>query len=215
MKELVNAYKIVQYGTKIGMQFGMALLFLALGIVLEFLTRGTQSVGSFYIVLSGMFLYQMIVSSDISTLVQSSPYKKKIQCTYPLLAVIPWIVVTLAIVCGLHCYFAATSGPDGYIEQGQQLIILGLCIFILMVYFGIAYKYFITATVVMIIFVMAVMFVVTGAYSNEYFVAPSLGFCVAFAWIAAVLGFVCCKVLTNLLYKKDLSKLAFRGMTRK
>ena len=89
MKELINAYKIVGYGAKIKTQFLLALVFLIIGIFIEIASEGTVSTGSFYIVLSGLFLYQMIVSSDISTLVQSSPYKKKIQCVYPMIAVIP------------------------------------------------------------------------------------------------------------------------------
>ena len=60
LNELKTAYKIVGYGAKIKVNFMMAGLFLLLGIFFEFATKGMQITGSFYIVLSGMFLYPLI-----------------------------------------------------------------------------------------------------------------------------------------------------------
>lgn len=215
MKELINAYKIVGYGAKIKTQFFMAALFLALGILFEIMSGGTQSTGSFYIVLSGLFLYQMIVSSDISTLVQSSPYKKKIQCVYPMIAVMPWVFVTLNIVLLIHYFFAKNSDAAGLQAQCQTLVVLGLCIFIMLVYFGLAYKLFVTATVVMIIFVMVIMFATSAVFNSEN--APELTFagCAIFNYVCTIGGCLACKGLTELLYKLELSSYAFRGLIKK
>ena len=215
MKELINAYKIVGYGAKIKTQFLLAALFLGLGVLLEFMSQGTQSTGSFYIVLSGLFLYQMIVSSDISTLVQSSPYKKKIQCSYPMIAVIPWVFVTLNIVLLIHYYFAKHSDAEGLQAQCQTLVVLGLCIFIMLVYFGLAYKLFVTATVIMVVFVMVVMFVTSAIFREDN--APVLTFagCAIFDYVCTIGGCILCKVITELFYKKELSSYAFRGLIRK
>ena len=215
MKELINAYKIVGYGAKIKTQFLLALLFLIIGIIVEIGSQGTVSTGSFYIVLSGLFLYQMIISSDISTLVQSSPYKKKIQCTYPMIAVMPWVFITLNIVLLIHYYYAKVSGGEGLQVQCQTLIVLGLCIFIMMVYFGLAYKYFVTATSIMVVFVMVVMFVTSAIFREDN--APVLTFagCAIFDYVCTIGGCILCKVITELFYKKELSSYAFRGLIRK
>ena len=215
MKELINAYKIVGYGAKIKTQFLLAALFLGLGVLFEFMSQGTQSTGSFYIVLSGLFLYQMIVSSDISTLVQSSPYKKKIQCSYPMIAVIPWVFVTLNIVLLIHYYFAKHSDAEGLQAQCQTLVVLGLCIFIMLVYFGLAYKLFVTATVVMVVFVMAIMFVTSAIFRSP--VAPELTFagCAIFNYVCTIAGCLACKGLTEIFYKQDRSSYAFRGLIKK
>lgn len=215
MKELINAYKIVGYGAKLKTQFLLAFLFLVIGIVVEIGSQGTVSTGSFYIVLSGLFLYQMIISSDISTLVQSSPYKKKIQCTYPMIAVMPWVFITLNIVLLIHYYYAKVSGGEGLQVQCQTLIVLGLCIFIMMVYFGLAYKYFVTATSIMVVFVMVVMFVTSAIFREDN--APVLTFagCAIFDYVCTIGGCILCKVITELFYKKELSSYAFRGLIRK
>lgn len=215
MKELINAYKIVGYGAKIKTQFLLALIFLIIGIFIEIASQGTVSTGSFYIVLSGLFLYQMIVSSDISTLVQSSPYKKKIQCVYPMLAVMPWVFITLNIVLLIHYYYAKISDAEGLQVQCQTLVVLGFCIFIMLVYFGLAYKYFITATTIMVIFVMVLMFVTSAIFRDEN--APVLTFagCAALDYVCTIAGCFMCKLITELTYKKELSSYAFRGLIKK
>ncbi len=214
LNELKTAYKIVGYGAKIKVNFLMAGLFLLLGIFFEFATKGMQITGSFYIVLSGMFLYQMIMSSDISTLVQASPYKKKIQCHYPMIAVIPWMFITLTIVLGIH-YMFAQSDSSNLQEQCQNLIVLGLCIFFMLVYFGIAYKYFVGATVFMIVSIMIMMTCANIYFRGENPAELTFVGCAVFDYVVTILGCIICKVLTEIFYKKDLSPLAFRGLIKK
>ena len=62
--ELKNAYKIVQYGLSLKKQLAFAVGFALIGIVLEIVTQGRQATGAFYIVLSGLFIYQLIISAD-------------------------------------------------------------------------------------------------------------------------------------------------------
>lgn len=218
MKNFINefktAYKIVGYGAKIRVNFMMAGLFLLIGILMEFATRGTQSTGSFYIVLSGMFLYQMIMSSDISTLVQASPYKKKIQCNYPMIAVIPWMFISLTIVLIIH-YMFIMQDPSKAQLQCQTLIILGGCLFFMLAYFGIAYKYFVAATVFMVISIMVMMFAINGYFRSENPIELTFAGSAIFAYVCSIAGCIVCKVLTEIFYKKDLSPLAFRGLIKK
>ena len=214
LNEFKTAYKIVGYGAKIKVNFMMAGLFLLLGIIFEFASKGTQITGSFYIVLSGMFLYQMIMSSDISTLVQASPYKKKIQCHYPMIAVIPWMFIALTIVLIIHYVFTLQDASQLQ-EQCQNLIVLGGCIFFMLTYFGIAYKYFIGATAFMIVSIMVMMFGANAYFRSPMAVELSFAGCVIFDYVASIAGCILCKLFTELLYKKDLSPLAFRGLIKK
>lgn len=212
--EFKTAYKIVGYGAKIKVNFMMAGLFLILGVLFEYMSQGTQVTGSFYIVLSGMFLYQMIMSSDISTLVQASPYKKKIQCNYPMIAVIPWMFISLTIVLIIHYMFTLNDASQLQV-QCQNLIILGFCLFCMLVYFGFAYKYFIGATVFMVVSVMVMMFGVNAYFRMENAIELSFAGCVIFDYVCSILGCILCKVFTEMVYKKDLSPLAFRGLIKK
>ena len=125
LSELKNAYKLVQYGLSLKKQLGFAALFAGIGIVLEIVTQGRQSTGAFYIVLSGLFIYQLIISSDVSTLVQSSPYKKKIQCFYPIISVVPWTYITFTIIVVIHWLFAKAGGERLIREHAMNIFLIG------------------------------------------------------------------------------------------
>lgn len=211
MRELKKAYQLVQYGMSIKKQFGFALLFALIGIGVEIASKGTEIVGSFYIVLSGMFLYQLIISSDNSTLIQSSPYKKKIQCFYPIMAVLPWIYLTLGIVSIVHVTVAKTH-PDLYDKQCHTLLLLGSLMLVLMLYFGMAYKFFVASTIFMVMMIFAIEIAVFRESTLSFLIDRGIGFCVFTAFFLTTLGAVGCLLLNLALYKKPLSKWAFRGM---
>lgn len=212
LDELKNAYKIVGYGLRIKTQLGLAALFAGLGILFEILSGGELSTGSFYIVLSGMFIYQLIISTDVSTLVQSSPYKKKIQCTYPILATAPWLYLTLTILSIVHAIFARES-EEKYLTMCRLTVLLGCLLFVLMFYFGLAYKFFVGATVFMVISVFPPIII----FDNENRLSAmctNLGVCTLIAYLLMTLGVVCCWLVTRLTYKKELSKIAFKAALR-
>lgn len=215
IKELKNAYKIIQYGLSVKKQLGFALMFAAIGIAVELATKGAQPVGAFYIVLSGLFIYQMIISSDVSTLIQSSPYKKKIQCTYPLLAVIPWTYIAFTIIVVIHGVFANGADPKIHAEYGANIFLIGFLLFITMAYFGISYKYFILSTVFMCCSVPIPMMGINILAHRFESVFSNYAACAAAAYVLLTLGSILSWVLTRLLYKKDLSKLAFKGVLGK
>ena len=209
LDELKNAYKLVQYGLKIKMQLGMAVLFVVLGIGIEILAQGQVVTGSFYIVLSGMFIYQLIISVDNSTLVQSSPYKKKIQCTYPLIATAPWVYMTLTIISVIHGIFAQESA-EMYSTMCRMTLLLGALLFILMIYFGLAYKYFIIGTVVMFVSVFPPIIILQNdnpltALFTSY---PA---CVVISYVLTTLGVIGCWIIAKVTYKRDLDKWAFKA----
>ncbi|MCR4791832.1 MAG: hypothetical protein K5871_03720 [Lachnospiraceae bacterium] len=212
LEEFKNAYKLVQYGLKIKTQLGLAALFAVIGIVIEVLGQGEVPTGSFYIVLSGMFIYQLIISVDISTLVQSSPYKKKIQCSYPLIATAPWVFLTLTILTVIHAIYVSQS-PEKYLVMCRMTMLLGSLLFILMVYFGLAYKYFIASTILMFISVFFPIFIfqnetITGKYFTNF------GVCVFLAYLLTTIGTFLCWLICRLTYRKELSKLAFKAALR-
>ncbi|MCR5800330.1 MAG: hypothetical protein K6G69_09665 [Lachnospiraceae bacterium] len=212
IKELTTAYKLVRYGLRIKQQTFFAILFAVLGIVFEILIGEETPLGAIYIILSGMFLYQMILTSDLSTLVQSSPYKKKIQCLYPVVSLIPWLSVSMVIITIIHWNFAKKS-EEAYAQQANLMITLGLIMFITLVYFGICYKFFIISTLVMAFSIMLPM----GAFARGgVFADNGLSFSqgTIIACIMVVIGSVLCIILTNAFYRRDISKMALRNLMR-
>lgn len=215
LSELKNAYKLVQYGLSLKKQLGFAALFAGIGIVLEIVTQGRQSTGAFYIVLSGLFIYQLIISSDVSTLVQSSPYKKKIQCFYPIIAVVPWTYITFTIIAVIHGLFAKAGGERLIREHAMNIFLIGCFLFVTMIYFGVTYKFFVVSTVLMVISITIPITVVNILSREGSAFFDSYGRCVAIAYVLLTLGSIGAYILSQITYKYELSSLAFRGMLGK
>ncbi len=209
LDELKNAYKLVQYGLKIKTQLGFAVLFVLIGIGIEVISKGQVVTGSFYIILSGIFIYQLIISVDNSTLVQSSPYKKKIQCTYPLLATAPWVYMTLAVLSVIHWIFSRESA-EAYGAMCRMTILLGVLLGVLMLYTALAYKYFILVTVVMFVSVFIPIFVLQDENKISIHL-NNFGACVAVSFLITTLGVIGCRLLAKATYKHELDKLAFKA----
>ena len=211
IQEFLKAVKLVQYGLTLKTQLGFAGLFALIGIIVEVFTKGTNFIGIFYIVLAGMFLYQLIISIANSTLVQSSPYKRKIQIVYPLAVMIPWIYIVLTIMTIIHWNFAQASA-EAYEAQCEMIMILGAILLVTLVYFGVCFKYFIGGTLVMFAGVMGIMmfFERPGTFCYEM-AHKSFSFSVIMAYVFVTVGLIATYIISALLYKKPISAMAFRS----
>lgn len=218
IKELKKAFAIARYGLRFKTQIVFGLIFLAIGLLVDIFSRGSTYLGGFYIVLSGMFIYQLIISMDGSTLIQSSSYKRKIQTKYPFLAVIPVTAVFFTIIVVIHSLMAFKTYPDisavdNYNRQGLYILTMGAMMMLTMIYFGICYKYFMVGMLLLFVMVMPLS-TASSMLSNwameqgrEIF---KLYFCIPAAYILFAIGAVLMYVLSVALYKKPLSKLAVR-----
>lgn len=61
MKDLILGFKLLRYGYKLKTNVMMLILFIAIGFVVELSSHGTNMLGGFYFMLTGMFAYQMII----------------------------------------------------------------------------------------------------------------------------------------------------------
>lgn len=215
IKEIKRAYKLVQYGLSIKMQLAFACAFALIGIAVEIATRGSQFLGGFYVALSGLFIFQLIVSVDVSTLVQSSSYKRKIQLVYPYVAVAPLTYIVFTILAVIH-WQVAKNGGDDYIMQCRMIFTLGLILCVTVAYFGICYKYFVAGMIGMFILVYAVM--IAMARENSFicrFASRSYSVSLISSYILITLGLAIAIILSQITYKKDFSKLAFERMLKR
>ena len=213
--ELKNAYKLVQYGLSLKKQLAFAVGFALIGIVLEIVTQGRQAVGGFYILISGLFIYQLIISSDVSTLVQSSPYKKKIQCFYPIISVVPWTYVVFTLIAVIHGIFVKLGGEELTQTHAMNILLIGCFLFVTMIYFGVTYKFFVISTVIMCISITIPIMVVNTLARSGTALFDSYGRCVAISYVLLTVGSLISYLLSQIIYKYDLSEIAFRGMLGK
>ncbi len=216
LDEFKRAYKLVQYGLSIKLQLVFAIVFTLIGIAVEIASRGTQFIGAFYIILSGLFLFQLVISVDNSALVQSSPYKRKIMVVYPYVVIIPLTYLLMAVLSVIHWRFAVTGSAEDYSNQARMMFILGVVLFLTNLFFGVCYKYFLLATMLLFVFMIPVISLLQyDRFPIYQWSGVSFSRSVICAFVFITIGLVISYLLTNLLYRKPLSSMAFRGILGK
>ena len=100
IKNLKTGFKLLKYSYKCKMNLILLAFFTVIALVSEISSHGTNMLGGFYFTMSGMFAYQMIVSMDISGMVQSSAMKKRLQISMPVFVstVIYIILYTVLVI---------------------------------------------------------------------------------------------------------------------
>lgn len=214
IKEFLKAVKLIQYGLSLKTQLGFAGLFALIGIIMEVFTKGTNFIGIFYIILAGMFLYQLVISVANSTLVQSSPYKRKIQIAFPLAVMVPWIYLILTIMAIIHWNYAQASA-EAYVTQCEMIMMLGVILLITLIYFGVCFKYFVAGTLFMLVGIMGIMLFFEKPGTLFYEMGHrSFSFSVIMAYVFVTVGLIITYIISALLYKKPISRMAFRSIMK-
>jgi hypothetical protein len=206
-KEWKKTYQLLIYGFKAKLQLGIGAVFVVLGVLLTIFSSNMSYLGGLYIVMGGMFGYQIFISLDVSTLVQTSPYKRKLQTSIPLLSMAPLVYLTYTII-------AVVWGCRGIDMDGAPfaLLLLAGTASLLVVYLAVVYKFF---------WIMILMFAVAFGVGSG--AAMSADMVVSLGYPAAVLlGYVMITAahflaygISLLLYKREFSKYAFGAAMRK
>jgi hypothetical protein len=207
--------KLWKYAISAKSQIVCATIFFLLGAVWEIGNQGTGVIGGFYIVLSSIFITQLIVSVDFSTMVQASSYKKKLQTSMPVLVSTPVMLVTYTFLALIRVYFfQASSEEEGRLEIKFGLLLVGVLLCLTSIYMGICFKYFLAAMVVLELVIVPIL--VIGMDFDTGFVAHiPMAAIVAAGYVLIVLGQFLAYLLSRLAYRKDLSKYAFGAAMRR
>ena len=214
LKGLKMGFQLMKYGYKIKMNVIMMIVILAFGIVAEISSKGTSFLGGFYLMMTGMFAYQLIMSMDISEMVQSSAAKRKLQVGLPVVAS---TVVYLASYTFLlvERVILIHQNPQSKEELLYTLFIILLIMITVYIFSSICYKYFVAG---FILFLILFIGVDTGAvilWNNgigAWLCQIGLGWLTVLGYAVVLLGGGIEYLLGSLLYRKPLSEFAFRGI---
>lgn len=210
IKELKKAFQLVQYGVSLKQQIIFCIIFVVIGVITEIFGRGSNLIGGFYLVLSSMFLGQLIISVDASTLVQSSPYKRKIQVIYPYIAMTPWMLAVMTIVVFIHWHFAKNGDAECYATQSTVLLQIGIILFFTMIYMAFCYKYFIGATIGLFLIIYPVIILTSNSKLKfADFAGQSFSRSVILCYVLIITGIIISFFINKALYKKKFSPMAF------
>jgi hypothetical protein len=207
--------KLWKYASCAKSQVVCAILFFLLGVMVEIGDQGTGVIGGYYIVLSSVFITQLIVSVDFSTMVQASPYKKKLQTSIPVLVSTPVMLVTYTLLVLFDLYFfQAATEDESRLEIKSGLLVIGVLLCLTSIYMGICYKYFLASMVGLCVVIAPIAGI--GANLDTGFVEhiPMVAI-VAAGYALTLLGQFLAYLLSRLAYRKDLSKYAFGAAMRR
>lgn len=209
MEQIKMGMKLLRYTFGIKTCLICQALLSCVGILGFFLpVQITGRMAGFFILLGSLWVVQMICSLNVSHMVQASPRKRALQTSVPaLLSFICSMILYLVVVlfCGLKSLGAASDERQILVEG---VLMNGIIAFLLLVYSGVAYKWFIAATVGFFVAIYALM----GAFR----MMSVMGYALNLPFAGAVgIGILCIIAgalaeygLSLLLYKVPVSKLA-------
>ena len=150
IRNLKTGFKLLRYSYKCKMNLILLALFTVIGLGVEISSHGTNMLGGFYFMLSGMFAYQMIVSMDISGMVQSSAMKKRLQINLPVfvstvLYIILYTVLVIERVILVHV------NPQDKDMLMFNLFTIVIMLFIVFIFSAICYKYFVAGFIILLV----------------------------------------------------------------
>lgn len=221
-KDLISCIGLVKYGMSVKQCFCTMTLFMVIGIAFEMMTllwtngilmNRVLDFGALFMFSAVVYPVQMLITLDITGMVQASPYKKRIQ-TSAMSLISLWgnlvVLVILLLIRGLGAWLV----PERAAVIWNTLPTVGILGLGLSVMIALAYKFYIVSVIVMIL-----VFGASGGFNGIYRIgemetpgmtdglspAAAIGFCVIMIFLGNALQYV----INRVIYKRPFSKWAF------
>ena len=218
------------------MRFGFSIIKYALnydGIITGFLLSwGASAIYGILIpvpILPGLLiglgtvgLVQSINSATVSTMIQSSPYKKKLRTTIPAYFAFISLLVANLMSIGIHwisyrmikdsTYFFFTFGYDSK-TWASSIVICSVILVSILLYTVIADVFYWTGIFVGI--VMWILFRFSNQSIESIFWEISMETAIVLSYVVVLLGSIVLYVVNCLVYKFEYSPLSFRSLLKR
>lgn len=211
MKDMINFLKLCKYSFKFKTNVIFLGVFFVIGLINEIVTKGTQYLGGFYIVICSIYMFQFIMSLSMSDMIQSSGIGRRIQLDMPVklnvfmsVVLYTMLIIYRIIMTGMH--------PELSRDIAVSLLMIDIMFFILFIYTAFVYKYFIASVV---IFCFTFVFVTSGLNiinNLDLFNRLSLTNAIVIGYIVIMIGAILQYLICKLLIRVPISQRAFRGI---
>lgn len=216
MKDLILGFKLLRYGYKLKTNVMMLILFTAIGFVVELSSHGTNILGGFYFMLTGMFAYQMIIYMNASDYVQSSVMKRKLEVGMPVIvSTVVYLVLFTILVA--EKYILIRMYPENTENYQDTLFMIIFILFGAMIFCGVRYKYFVASFIVFMLVIISCMSTISSWLCHHHIsevISLGLVKLAALGYAAILLGGVIEYLISSLLYRKQLSEYAMSGLSK-
>lgn len=218
MKEqLSKEWKLGGYGFEVKTQRAFCIIFFIVGTILKLFPVETDHLaidaGAVFLFSSAMFPAQLVMSLDMSQMVQVSPYKKKLQTSIPAKMTTAGVMIMLGWGIFLQMISCVITGKN-FADQGVKLLMTGMWAFVVLFFTGVCYKFFVVSMFIMYILVIGAGLLVgiVQFLIPKGFIHPLVA--IVADIVLVLTGGVIQYGLMKLFYKFPLSKAAF-GATAK
>ncbi|MBO4416223.1 MAG: hypothetical protein J5824_09640 [Lachnospiraceae bacterium] len=232
MKDIIKYFKLLKYGLQIKTMVILSIVFFALGIVYECVDLNGGGIIPFsglYMALSGMYIYQVVITTTVSSLVQVSSMKKKLQCGAPVFFTTCCLLITYTAfvvirLCITRKRLLAADPSMDTTNYYLQIVFTSLLIAFLFLYFSFSYRFYIISTVILCVtlFPLMLLFIRSGfsvtdrIISFVYGIIEKLGGggAIALSYAIILLGALLCYLVNLALYRRPIQSIAFRTALR-
>lgn len=214
IRDLKTGFKLMKYGAQYKQTIFSVLLIFVLGVIFEIMFHGTNFVGSFYLLLLSVFPMQLVFSTDVSTMIQTTNMKRKIQITIPvtmnaILMTVAYVIIAIIRVIEINQY------PDESGMMINNLLFLGFISFLFLGYMGVAFKHFLVSMIVFMVVFMGTYTPLMVFFEFHPSAIVSLPVALIVGYVFIVLGLALQYVFLRVFYKHEMSKYAFGAQIRK
>ncbi len=210
MADTIRFLKLCKYSFRYKTNIIFLILFMVIGIINEVVAKGTQYLGGFYIVLCSIYMFQFIMSLSMSDMIQSSGIGRRIQVDIPvrlnvMMSLLLYTLLVIFRICMAKAY------PENKPQIASSLLMINIMFFVLFIYTGFVYKYFMVS---IIVFCCSAMFIITGSniLVNRFGSDISMTVAVISGYIAIAVGAVAQYIICKAIVKVPISQRAFRGI---
>lgn len=218
--DLKLGFKLLKYSLQFKMSVIVAAIFMVMGLIFDMMSFSIISPDlSVYYLFGMVFASQMISSLNASQMVQSSPYKKRLQTRIitSVCVFIEFVSITIMLVIKAVQYYHMGHMQEHVIES---VLMVSGCILIFNLYMITATKFYWSATGLFIITFVGFFYIIMRRQYSVIFqgvetknILPQIPFpaAVGICYGAILLGGILMYVISNLLYKREYSKMMFKA----
>ena len=223
MKDFFKALKLLKYGLQLKTLIILSSAFFIFGIVIELFMKGTSidMISGLYMTLSGAFIYQLMVTASISSLVQTSPFRRRMQTIYPAVTTLITMLFTFSTFVIMRSVRITKMGginasPEA-LANAKGIFLTAILAALLFAYSGICYKNYIFSLIIVAVLAFGIAFSaqLRGSRISMGFIETlSLPCLIAISYVIVFAGWLLCLLLSVLLYRKPFDNLAIRASLR-
>lgn len=217
--------KIMKFGLNFKSTMIMLALFLGVGIIFTVIDpisgdEGVVAIGGMYMMMTGVYLGQMIMTSTISRYIQSSPCKRKLQTRIPSIIASVFMVFVYSLYVGIKVVqikiFGCYATEELFQKQTITVMLTAVMGFAMIIYLGMVYKKYLLGMILLFLTVLPLMMAImkTGIYEILNF-NISFGLAIAIGYAIIILGSFISYFLSCAVFKLDINENSYKNALKR